>query len=259
MNENKLKAIIGQDRAALGSWISLTDPAVVELLGLAGFDFAIIDQEHACLDYQTVENMVRAADAVGITPLVRVGQNNENAILRVMESGAHGVIVPHVMDGKSARFAVEAVKYQPRGFRGISALTRAARWTTVPLADHLRVSNEQTMVIPMVEDVEGIENIEEILSVDGVDVVFIGPADLARAYGVADKKDSPIVRDAIEGAAAAARRIGKARLGVPLFHPAYSRGYKDLFEMGVRFMPYSTDAVELVTSWQANVRRVLES
>jgi 4-hydroxy-2-oxoheptanedioate aldolase len=228
-------------------------------MALAGFDFAIIDQEHACLDYQTVENMVRAAEVAGITPLVRVGQCNENAILRVMESGAHGVIVPHVMDGKAARFAVEAVKYYPRGFRGISALTRAARWTTVPLGEHMALSNEHSVVIPMVEDVEGIENIEGILSVDGVDAVFIGPADLARAYGVPSEKDSPVVKDAIEKAAAAAVRIGKARLGVPLFHPAFSRGYQQLFDMGIRFMPYSTDAVELVTSWQVNLQRVRQS
>lgn len=259
MKKNRLRSILDQGGAALGSWVSLTDPAVVELMALAGFDFAIIDQEHACLDYQTVENMIRAAEMAGITPLVRVGQCNENAILRVMESGAHGVIVPHIMDAKSARFAVEAVKYQPKGFRGISALTRAARWTTVPLADHMARSNDQTIVIPMVEDVEGIERIDEILSVEGVDVVFIGPADLARAYGVTSEKNPPVIRDAIGRAAASAASIGKARLGVPLFHPAYSRGYRELFDMGVRFMPYSTDAAELLTSWQQNLRRVRDS
>lgn len=259
MKENRIKAILHRGEAALGSWVSLTDPSIVEIMALAGFDFAIIDQEHTALDYQTVENMIRAAELAGITPLVRVGQCNENAILRVMESGAHGVIVPHTLDAKGARFAVEAAKYYPRGFRGISALTRAAKWTTVPLGDHMALSNEQSIVIPMVEDVEGIDNIEEILSVDGVDLVFIGPADLARSYGVPSEKNPQVVKSAIEKAAAAAVRIGKARLGVPLFHPAYSRSYRELFDMGVRFMPYSTDAMELLTSWKQNLSKVRDS
>ena len=259
MNENKLKTMIKQDRAAIGSWITLADAAVVELLGLAGYDFALIDMEHASLDYQTVENMIRAAEMIGITPLVRVGQNQENVILRVMESGAHGVVVPHVVDRASAVQAVQAAKYEPLGIRGISAMTRAARWTTVDFGEHVRTSNEQTMVIPMVEDREGIENIEEILSTEGVDVVMIGPADLARSYGVTSEKNPPIVRDAIEHAAAAARRVGRARLGMPIFHSAFNRGYRELVEMGVRFITYSTDASVLVRAWKENLRSARES
>ncbi len=258
MNENRLKAMIGRDEAAIGTWITLSDPAVVELLGLAGYDFAIIDIEHASLDYQTVENMIRAAEMIGITPLVRVGQNHENVILRVVESGAHGVVVPHVIDRASARKAVQAAKYEPLGIRGISAMTRAARWTTLDFGEHVRTSNEQTMVIPMVEDVEGIENIDEILGTEGVDVVLIGPADLARAYGVTSEKDPPAVRDAIERTVAAAKRAGKP-LGLSLWHPAFHRGYRDLMEMGVRFITHSTDAAVLVRAWKDNLRKARES
>jgi 2-keto-3-deoxy-L-rhamnonate aldolase RhmA len=256
--ENRLKSTIAQDRAAIGSWVTLTDAAVVELMGLAGYDFALIDIEHASLDYQTVENMIRAAEIVGITPLVRVGQNQENVILRVVESGVHGVVVPHVMDRDSAERAVQYTKYEPRGIRGISSMTRAARWSTVDFGEHVRNANEQTMVIPMIEDREGIDNIEEIVAVDGVDVVLIGPADLARAYGVTSEKNPPIIRDAIEHTVQAARRAGKP-LGMPIYHPAFTRSYKELVEMGVRFITYSTDAVVLLKAWKENLQKARES
>lgn len=257
MIENKLKSLIGQDKAAVGSWVTLSDAAVVELMGLAGFDFALIDIEHASLDYQTVENMIRAAEMVGITPLVRVGQNQENVVLRVVESGVHGVVVPHVMDRDSADRAVQYTKYEPRGIRGISSMTRAARWSTGDFGEHVRNANEQTMVIPMVEDKEGIDNVEDILTMDGVDLVLIGPADLARSYGVTSEKDPPVVRDAIEHAVAVAKRVGKP-LGMALHHPAFNHSYRELVEMGVRFITYSTDAAVLVKAWKENLRKAKE-
>jgi 2-keto-3-deoxy-L-rhamnonate aldolase RhmA len=256
--DNKLKAMIAQDGAAIGSWVTLTDAAVVELMGLAGYDFALIDIEHASLDYQTVENMIRAAELVGITPLVRVGQNQENVILRVVESGVHGVVVPHVMDRDSAERAVQYTKYEPRGIRGISSMTRAARWSTVDFGEHVRNANDQTLVIPMVEDKEAIDNIDDIVGVDGVDIVLIGPADLARAYGVTSEKNPPIIRDAIEHVVQAARRAGKP-LGMPIYHSAFTRGYKELVDMGVRFITYSTDAVVLLKAWKDNLQKARES
>lgn len=259
MRENRLKTMVREGKPAIGSWVTLTDPSVVELLGLAGCDFVIIDIEHASLDYQTVENMVRAADAVGTTPLVRVGQNQENTILRVVEAGAQGVIIPHVMDRDSAARAVRYTKYEPLGIRGISAMTRASRWTMMDFVEHVKTSNEQTMVIPMVEDVEGIENIEDILSVDGVDVVFIGPADLARAYGVTTEKDPAVIREAIEHAAAVAKRLGKARLGLPMYHPAFNRTFSQLVQMECYFITYSTDAAEMAQSFRANLQKARQS
>lgn len=259
MKENRLKTMFREDQTAIGSWITLSDAAVVELLGIAGYDFALIDIEHASLDFQTVENMIRAADMVGIAPLVRVGQNHENVILRVMESGAYGVVVPHVIDAASARQAVEAVKYEPLGIRGISSMTRSARWSSIDFTEHVQTSNEQTVVIPMVEDREAVANIEEILSVDGVDVVLIGPADLAKSFGVTTEKNPPVVRDAIEHMAAAAKKVGKAKLGLPIFHSAFNAGYRELVDLGVRFITQSTDAAVLVRAWRENLKKARES
>ncbi|MHB0870562.1 MAG: HpcH/HpaI aldolase family protein [Chloroflexota bacterium] len=258
MKENKLKTMIEQDRAAIGTWVTLTDPAIVELVGLAGYDFAIIDQEHACLGNETVENMIRAADLMGLPSLVRVGQNSENAILRVLESGASGVIVPHVMDRESAERAVRYTKYEPMGIHGIAAMSRAARWATVDLAEHIDTFNAQSMVVPMIEDVEGVDNIADILSVKGVDVVLIGPADLARAYGVTKERNPPVVKDAIEHVAVEAKKAG-IPLGLSMNHPAFNRNYQQLLELGVRFITASTDAVVLLKAWRENLRRAREA
>ena len=250
--------MIREDKAAIGSWVSLADPAVVELMALAGYDFALIDMEHSTLDFHIVENMIRTAEGSGITPLVRIGENSENWILNVMESGAHGVVVPHVIDREGARRAVEGVKYQPLGNRGIQAVTRAARWGDANFTDHVRTSNEQTMVIPMVEDREGIDNLEEILSVEGVDLVLLGPADLARSYGVTTEKDPPAVREAVERAAAAARRAGKP-LGISIFHSAFNRGYRDLVQLGARFITHGTDGGVLLRAWKDSLKKAKES
>ena len=206
--------MIQEGKPAIGSWVTLSDPAVVELMGLAGCDFVIIDIEHAPLDFQTVENMVRAAEVVGTTPLVRVGVNAENP-----DPASYGVGCTRgdcaARDGwrlgSSCRFLCEVrAEGRSRDLRHDQGGAGGPRWSST---EHVRTSNEQTMVIPMVEDVEGIENIEDILSVDGVDLVFIGPADLARAYGVTSEKDPPAVRDAIERAADAARRIAQGSSG----------------------------------------------
>ena len=258
MRENRLKAMIKEGKAAFGSWVTLSDVSVIELMGLAGYDFAIIDIEHAPLDYQTVENMIRGAEMIGITPLVRVGQNQENTILRVMESGAHGVIVPHVKNREEAVRAVQAAKYEPIGIRGISAVTRAARWATMDFGVHVKTSNEQTMVIPMIEDIEGVEKIEEIVTMEGVDLVLIGPADLARAYGVTSEKDPPAVKDAVDRIAAAARKAGKP-IGLSIFHAAFNRGYRDLFDLGVRFITQSSDAAMLVRGMKESLKKAKES
>lgn len=256
MKENRLKSILAQDRVAIGSWITLSDPSVVELTALAGYDYSGIMMEHSALDYHMVENMIRAAEAVGISSLVRVSEGREDMMLRVMEMGAGGVMVPHVRDRESATRAVQAVKYGPLGARGMNGMTRAGRWTAIDFTDHVRTSNEQSVLVVMVEDAHGIDRIDEILAVDGVDVVFIGPNDLARSYGATAEIDPPEVRDAIEHAAATARRTGKARLGLPIYHPSFYRGYDELVDLGVRFITHSTDATILFRAWRDSLRGI---
>ena len=253
MRENRLKTILWREQGvAIGSWVTLADPSVAELMGLAGYDYCGIMMEHSALDYHTVENMVRAAETVGISSLVRVSEGREDMMLRVMEMGAGGVMVPHVRDRESAVRAVQAVKYDPIGSRGMNGMTRAGRWTATDFAEHVQTSNEQSVLVVMVEDSHGIDRIDEILAVDGIDVVFLGPNDLARSYGATARPDPPEVRDAIEHAAAVARRTGRARLGLPIYHPSFNRGYDDLVKLGVRFITHSTDGTVLLRAWREN-------
>jgi 4-hydroxy-2-oxoheptanedioate aldolase len=254
--ENRLKSTLRQGKVAVGSWVTLSDPSIVEMMALAGYDYCGIMMEHSALDYSMVENMIRAAEVAGISSLVRVAENREDMILRVMEMGAGGVMVPHVKDAESAARAVQAVKYAPVGARGMNGMTRAARWTAMDFAEHLRTSNEQSVLVVMVEDAQGIDRIDEILRVDGIDVVFLGPNDLARSYGVPAQPSPPEVRDAVERAAEAAKTIGKAQLGLPVYHPSFHRGYGDLVRMGVRFMTHSTDATVLLRAWREELRKL---
>ena len=127
MRENRVKAKIGQGKLALGTYVGIADPAVVEVIGLAGFDAAFIDMEHTSFDLMTVEAMIRASDLAGITSIVRVPDNNAKTILRVLDAGAQGIQVPHIADANDAAAAVKAVRYAPLGERGMAGSTRAAR------------------------------------------------------------------------------------------------------------------------------------
>ena len=128
MHENRVKSKIGKGRLALGKYIGIADPAVVEVVGLAGFDAAFIDMEHTSFDLPMVEAMIRACDLAGITSIVRVPDNNAKTILRVLDAGAQGIQVPHIADASDGGAAVKAVRYAPLGERGMAGSTRAARY-----------------------------------------------------------------------------------------------------------------------------------
>jgi 4-hydroxy-2-oxoheptanedioate aldolase len=155
--------------------------------------------------------MVMAAETSGIVPIVRPWKNSRDAILRVMDRGAMGVQVPHVNTADDARRAVESVKYHPLGKRGMAAATRPARYGlgTEPM-DYVRWVNGQTLVCVQLEEKEALDNIEQILSVDGVDVFFVGPSDLSQSMGYPGQASAPEVQEAIDRAFAAIAAVGKA-------------------------------------------------
>ena len=143
MRQNRVKDVMGRGQLAIGGYVSLADPQVVEIIGLAGFDAAFIDMEHTGFELGLVGEMIRAADLVGVTSIVRVPDNDAKLILRILDMGAEGIIIPHVDGVEGAKQAVAAVRYAPLGDRGGAAGTRAARYGTVPWRDHVRESNAQ--------------------------------------------------------------------------------------------------------------------
>jgi len=256
MQPNKIKAKMRQGKLALGTSVSLADPAVVEIIGLAGFDAAFIDMEHTSIDLSMVEGMIRACDVTGIASLVRVPDNNPKGILRVLDAGAQGIQVPHIASVEDALAAVKAVRYAPLGERGMAGSSRAARYGAVPLKDHMATSNAEIVLAVMVEDKETIDQLAEIAAIPGVDLIAIGPNDLSAALGVTDPHD-PLLKRTIDDMVATLRKVGKARMAFPLGIAAYPLSARELQSMGVAYAncnPY--DARRLLLSYRQQVQEI---
>jgi len=166
----------------VGTYIMSTDPAMTALYGVAGYDFVIIDQEHGPNDTASTMGHIRAADANGVMPLVRILENRPTLIQKNLDLGAQGIVVPKVNTATDARRAVEASQYAPRG-RGACAAVEGARWTS-DWDEYARNANDGVVVIPIIETAEAIDNFADIVGVDGVEFVLIGFFDLAQDLGL---------------------------------------------------------------------------
>ena len=231
---NRVKDKIQAGELALGTYVSFTDPQIVEIIGLAGFDAAFIDMEHTAFDLPLIQQMIVAADLVGITPMVRVPDNDAKLILRLLDMGAQGIIIPHVNGVQGAKEAVAAVRYPPLGERGGAGGTRAARFGTVSWDDHVAASNENILLSVMTEDEKALNEVEEIAALDGVDLVAIGPTDLSQAIGASGPSD-PRLMNKVKEIADMVKSVGKAKLQIPIGHAALPLGPRDLLELGVGY------------------------
>jgi 4-hydroxy-2-oxoheptanedioate aldolase len=214
MKRNLMKEKLQKGGIAAG--VIIQDPAVqvVEVLGLLGFDWLFIDCEHSPMSLEDVGKLVMAADLRGITPLVRVPQNLPEIILRYLDVGAMGIIVPGVDTVEDAQKAVRAAKYPPEGVRGLAGVRGADFGLSGPLGDYVKIANQETLVVADVESREGVENIEGILGTEGVDGVVIGSNDLSQSLGVPGQTNNPVVIEAIDKILAAGKKKGKPIGGV---------------------------------------------
>lgn len=192
----------------IGSFCKMPIPHAIELLGHLGFDFVVIDEEHAPWDRVTTDTALLAARAGGLAGLVRVSDPIPSRILSVLDDGAAGVLVPHVFSAEKARDMAAACRYRG-GKRGFSNTTRAGDFGGLGLWDHVRKHDEEVAFIAMIEDAEALEDLDGILSTPGLDAAFIGRGDLTVALD-APGPESPEVIDACARIMAAAKRHGKA-------------------------------------------------
>lgn len=204
--DTRLPAMLRSGERLRGVFNGLPSPAIVEMCGYAGFDFVIFDNEHGCADHETTENMLRAARASGIVPVVRCFAAD---IPRVLDMGANAVQVPMVQSAEEARALVQQVRYPPLGRRGSAFSPRAAGYGAYPGAAHTRLSNEGIALIAMIETPEAVEQAASIAAVEGVDAVFVGPNDLSHAMGFGSDWRAQPVADAIERALRAVAAAGK--------------------------------------------------
>ncbi len=207
--KNIMKEKLNQGRVAVGVLVQEPAVQIVEIIGLLGFDWVLIDCEHSPMTLESAQRLVMAAQLRGVTPLVRVPQNLPEIILRYMDAGAMGVMVPNLDSADEARRAVQAVKYPPLGERGLAGVRAADYGVTAPLGEYVKVANAETIVMGLIENKQGVQNIDEILAVEGLDGINIGPNDLSKSLGVPGQANHPLVQEAVAKVLAAAKRAGK--------------------------------------------------
>jgi len=198
LRKNTTKAKLKSGETVYGCFVRYSDPGLVEFLSYQGWDFLVIDGEHGTIEPRDCENLTRAAELHGVTPIVRVTTNLPPIILRYMDTGVQGAHVPWVNSAEEAEAAVRSIKYQPRGIRGLGGVRAADYGQKGPLSEYVQQSNDETLVVIHVETKEAIEQLQHTVNVDGIDVIFIGPTDLSQSFGVPGRPQHPLVVDAME-------------------------------------------------------------
>lgn len=217
--------LVGAERPLAGMWVCSGSPLVAEICAGAGLDWLLIDMEHSPNGLESVLAQLQAAAAYPVTPVVRVPVNDTVVLKQVLDLGAQTVLVPMVSSAQEAQAAVEAVRYPPRGRRGVgSALARSARWNRIE--GYLTSADDHVSLFVQIETAAGVEAAGEIAAVDGVDGVFVGPSDLAASMGVLGQQSHPDVVAAVRRTFEAVRAAGKP-VGVNAFDPQVARGYAD--------------------------------
>ncbi len=209
MYTNKLKTILAEGKPVAGCMIQGYMPALAEIAGLAGFDFLFLDAEHSALSVTECENMIRAAESRAVVPLVRIPNNNSDTILRYLDCGAMGLILPGIANGEEARAVVRAAKYFPLGQRGLNGVRASDYGMTKPLSEYTADANRETMLLAIIENRDAIENIDDILATDGIDGIILGTSDLSQSLGVPGQGDHPLVLEAKARFIEAGKRSGK--------------------------------------------------
>lgn len=238
---NRLKENLQQKKVSIGSWLQLNNPSAAEILARSGFEWLTVDMEHSITTIETAQHMIQVIEGHGIVPLVRVNENNPNSIKQVMDAGAYGVIVPMVNSGSDARKAVNAVKYPPRGTRGVG-IARAHSYGR-DFDQYVNSVNDLSVVIAQIEHIDAVNNLEDIIAVEEIDGCFIGPYDLSGSLGLPGKFDHPTVQNALKKVEDTCFEQG-IPLGIHVIDPDY-RKVIDAIGNGYTFIAFSADMLFL--------------
>lgn len=243
---NTFKQRLHSGEAQIGLWLGLSDAYCAELVANAGFDWLLIDGEHAPNDLRGMLGQLQAVAPYPSHPVIRPVIGDTALIKQVLDIGVQTLLVPMVESAAQARELVKAIHYPPNGVRGVgSALARASRWNSIP--DYLDKADEQMCLLVQIESREGLANLDAIAAVEGVDGVFIGPADLSASMGFRGNPGHPDVQAAIEHAIARIRSAGKAA-GILSADQALARRY---IELGAAFVAVGVDTTVLMRGLQS--------
>ena len=247
---NTFKQALREGRAQLGLWVGLADPYAAEALATTGYDWLLIDGEHAPNDVRSILAQLQAVAAYPVHPIVRPHVGDVALIKQLLDTGAQTLLVPMVDSAAQAALMVAATRYPPHGIRGVgSALARSSRWNQVD--DYLHQADGQMCVLVQVETLEGLRNVAEIAAVEGVDGVFFGPADLSASMGLLGQPNHPDVQQAIAAGMAAVQAGGKAA-GILASDPALAKNY---LALGALFVAVGVDTSLLVRAAKEQLAR----
>ncbi|GAL33450.1 2,4-dihydroxyhept-2-ene-1,7-dioic acid aldolase [Vibrio maritimus] len=240
MLENQFKQSLTGNDPLWGLWLGLPDTSCAEICGGAGFDWVLIDGEHASFDLTNIKYHLQALAPYNTSPIVRAEDANPTLIKRLLDIGAQTLLVPMINTAEQAENVVKSALYPPLGTRGIgSALARASKWNRIP--QYLHRANDQICILVQVETEEAIGNIEAIAAVEGIDGIFIGPSDLSGSMGHIGNPGHPEVTAAIDHAIGVIQKAGKA-VGILSLNPTQAKDYAD---RGVTFIGAGVDTLLL--------------
>lgn len=239
--ENPLKAKFQEGQKAVSFWLHLASPIAAEILSMTGYDGAIIDLEHGPSDYLGATTLMQAMAGSQTSPIIRVPWNDEVEIKRALDTGTEGIMIPSVDTPQAAKAAVAACLYPPRGNRGAAHILNRASSYGLDAQKYLEDQAQELLIICQIESVEAVENIDDIATVEGIDMLFIGPCDLSGSVGCLDDYTSP---EFVKTRAHAEKRIkdhGKLLGGIPT--PGDTP--RQMFERGYDFVVAASDVLLL--------------
>jgi 4-hydroxy-2-oxoheptanedioate aldolase len=250
---NPFKTALANSQKQIGFWLSMADSYLAEVSATAGFEWLLIDAEHAPNDVRSILGQLQAVAPYRAEPVVRLVNADPALLKRLLDIGARNLLIPMIDTADQARASVAAVRYPPHGIRGVgSAVGRASRWSS--RADYLDIADSEICLLVQAETVTALENLQAICEVDGVDGVFIGPADLAASMGYRGKPTHPEVQKAIEGAIRTIVASGKAA-GTLTSDQTLARRY---LELGCTFVATGVDILMFANAARKLAREFIE-
>lgn len=237
MRDNRVRAALKRGETVIGTMAQeVRTPAIAQLFAIAGFDFMFVDMEHGAYDLETVADIIKVARLADIVPLVRVPDGLYHLISRVLDAGAMGVMVPRVETRETVEQAVAAMRYPPLGKRGCTIGKGNSDYQKNPLWEFVRHANDNILAVMQIERKAAVDHIDDLLSVSGVDVALIGPADLTLSLGASSPQD-PVVQQAIQKVVEASKRHSVA-IGIHLRDAEQLKVWQD---RGMTMLTCSTD------------------
>lgn len=246
-----LKKRVQNGETLHGCWLNLGSSLTAEIVGLSGFDWILIDLEHGAGTEKDLLAQLQALEATPAAVIVRVESSESQRIHRVLDMGAEGIMCPKVSNADEARKVVSGLHYPPHGHRGVAKMVRATQFAQ-NFDSYYQNSRENMLGVVQIETAEVLNHLDEVANIDGVDVLFIGPADLTMELGIFGQVDHPRFKEAVRETVNAAQKAGKAT-GILFFNP---EEYHTYHQMGIRFIACGADATFVANGAQNLARKL---